>query len=80
MIREVVACAAVIYLVINLVEIMRYPFIGPEGAIIGIALCLAAALFWIRDEHTLHRWESTALWTVVLLFLLYGLMKFGGVL
>jgi hypothetical protein len=34
----------------------------------------------MKDEHRLHTAEIAALWAAVLLFVVYGLLKYGGLL
>jgi hypothetical protein len=47
---------------------------------VAIILAIATAYYLIHDEHRLHISEMAALWAAVLLFLVYGLLKYGGFL
>jgi hypothetical protein len=59
---------------------MDRPGIWLEGLVVSLVLAIATAYFLIHDEHRLHMSEMVALWAAVLLFLVYGVLKYGGVL
>jgi hypothetical protein len=50
-----------------------------EGLVISGALAAATIFYLICDEHKLHTSEIVALWAAVLLFVVYGFLKYGGV-
>ncbi len=52
--------------------------IWSEGIVVAIVLAIATAYYLIHDEHRLHTSEIAALWAAVLLFLVYGVLKYGG--
>jgi hypothetical protein len=51
-----------------------------EGIFVVVVLAIATAYYLLQDEHRTHTSEIIALWSAVLLFVVYGILKFGGVL
>jgi hypothetical protein len=80
MIREAILFGGVLYILITIAQIIDRPAIWSEGIVVAIILGIATAYYLIHDEHRLHISEIAALWAAVLLFVIYGLLKFGGVL
>lgn len=79
MIREVILVGGVIYLVIILLQAVSRPSIAMESIAAGSILAVATMFYWYGKHDCLHRWEIIALWSAVLLFLLYGVLKYSGV-
>lgn len=80
MIREAILFGGILYILITVAQILDRPAIWSEGIIVAIVLAIATAYYLIHDEHRLHTSEIVALWAAVLLFMVYALLKFGGVL
>ena len=80
MIRKAILFGGVLYILITLMQVLDRPTIWLEGIVVSIALAAAAAYYLMQDEHRLHTSEMVALWAAVLLFAVYGFLKFGGVL
>ncbi|MCK9590417.1 MAG: hypothetical protein M0Q91_00195 [Methanoregula sp.] len=80
MIREAILFGGVLYALITIAQIIDRPAIWSEGIIVAIVLAIATACYLIRDEHRLHISEIVALWVAVLLFIIYALLKHGGIL
>jgi hypothetical protein len=80
MIREAILFGGVMYILITIAQIIDRPAILSEGIVVAIILGIATAYYLIHDEHRLHISEIAALWAAVLLFMVYALLKFGGVL
>jgi hypothetical protein len=80
MIREAILFGGVLYILITVAQILDRPTIWSEGIIVALVLAIATAYYLIHDEHRLHLSEIIALWAAVLLFLVYAILKFGGVL
>lgn len=78
MIKEAVVAGVIIYIIINIVQVLDRPSVTIEGFVIIASLVCAGILYWYRNEEILRKWEGAALWAVVLLFLVYGALKFGG--
>ncbi len=78
MIKEAVVVGVIIYIVINIAQVLDRPSVVFEGVVIIASLVCAGILYWYRNEEVMRRWEGAALWAVVLLFLVYGALKFGG--
>jgi hypothetical protein len=80
MIREAILFGGVIYILITIAQVLDRPMIWLEGAVVSVALAAATTFYLIRSEHRLHISEIIALWAAVLLFLVYGMLKYGGFL
>jgi len=80
MIRETILFGGVLYILITIAQIIERPSIWAEGVIVAIVLAIATAYYLIKDEHRLHTAEIVALWAAVLLFMVYGAFKYGGLL
>ena len=78
MIRVAVVAGVIIYIVINIAQVLDRPSVVIEGVVIIASLVCAGILYWYRNEEVMRKWEGAALWAVVLLFLVYGALKFGG--
>ena len=80
MIRETILFGGVLYILITIAQIIERPSIWTEGIVVAIVLAIATAYYLIKDEHRLHTAEIVALWAAVLLFMVYGAFKYGGLL
>jgi hypothetical protein len=80
MIREVILFGGVLYVLITIAQIIDRPSIWTEGVIVAVVLAIATAYYLIKDEQRLHTAEIAALWVAVLLFVVYGTLKYGGLL
>jgi hypothetical protein len=80
MIRKAILFGGALYFLIVVAQIINRPAIWPEGIIVALVLAIATACYLIHDEHRLHISEIVALWTAVLLFMVYAILKFGGFL
>lgn len=80
MIREAILFGGVLYILITLAQVINRPPIRAEGVIVAVVLAIATAYYLMKDEHRLHTAEIAALWAAVLLFVVYGALKFGGIL
>jgi hypothetical protein len=80
MIRKAILFGGTLYVLITVAQIFDRPALWIEGVIVALVLAIATACYLVRDEHRLHLSEIVTLWASVLLFLVYGLLKYGGVL
>jgi hypothetical protein len=80
MIREVILFGGVLYILITIAQVIDRPSILAEGVIVSVVLAIATAYYLMKDEHRLHTAEIAALWAAVLLFVVYGILKYGGML
>ena len=80
MIREAILFGGVLYILITIAQIIDRPTIWSEGIVVALVLAIATAYYLIHDEHRLHMSEIVALWAAVLLFMVYGTLRYGGVL
>ncbi|WP_298667671.1 hypothetical protein [uncultured Methanofollis sp.] len=80
LIKNAVVAGAVVYGVILLIEAARHPSFALTAIATALILAAVGVLFGSKDEHRLKTTEMALLWATVSLFLLYGLLKVGGVL
>jgi len=80
MIRESILFGGALYILLIIAQIIDRPAIWSEGIVVALVLAIATAYYLIHDEHRLHVSEIVALWAAVLLFMVYALLKYGGVL
>ena len=79
MIREAILFGGVLYILITIAQILDRPMIWVEGVVVSVAFAAAITFYLIRDEQKLHISEIVALWAAVLLFVVYGFLKYEGV-
>ena len=46
----------------------------------GIIYLIGAGAFWYHEEEPLKKWEYLVIWVAVLLFVVYGVLHYGGML
>ena len=80
MIREIVLAGGIFYLVINAVQLVQHQSVAGEGLVIGIIYLIGVGAFWYSQEEPLKKWEYLVVWTAVLLFVVYGVLHYGGML
>lgn len=80
MIRKAILFGGVLYILVTILQVLDRPIIWFEGMVVSIALAAATTFYLMNDEHGLHTSEILALWAAVLLFVVYGCLKYGGVL
>jgi hypothetical protein len=76
MIREIILGGAGMYLIILAVQIINRPSVSLEAIAAGSVLALATGIYLYAHPGRIHAWESVALWSAVLLFLVYGIFKY----
>jgi hypothetical protein len=76
MIREVILGAGAMYLIILIAQIIQRPSVGLEAILAGSVLAVAMGVYLSAYPYRIHAGESVAVWTGVLLFLVYGLFKY----
>ncbi|WP_067050162.1 hypothetical protein [Methanofollis ethanolicus] len=80
LIRNAVASSAAVYGAILVVQAVQRPSAAPIALAAALFLAAAGIAFGSGDDRRLKKTEMALLWTCVGLFLLYGLLKTGGVL
>ena len=80
MIRKALVISVIAYIAVITVQILGRPSTAPEGILICSALIAAASFYYVSEKDKLRAWEGAALWGAVSLFVLYGLLKYAGVL
>ena len=80
MIREIVLAGGVFYLLINAIQLAQNQSVGGEGLAVGVIYLVGVGVFWFREEELLKKWEYLVVWVAVLLFVVYGVLHYGGML
>jgi hypothetical protein len=80
MIRKILLAAIIVYIAVSTAQIIQRPSTAPEGVVIGAALLAVISFSYMRDEQGLAKWEGFAIWLAVFLFVLYGILRYAGVL
>ena len=77
---KAVLIGAVFYIALMIIEGAVHPAILPAAAVGSVILGFLATVFLWENEHSVHKGEVIILWTMVLLFAVYGLVFFflGG--
>jgi len=78
MIRNAIAGGAAVYGVIMIVQALQRPSAAAGAIAAAFLLAAAGILLWSTDEHRLKTAEMALIWCCVALFLVYGLLAFGG--
>ena len=79
LIRLVCLMASAFYALLFIIQANEHrPVLGEAIAGIAIIAFLSAVSFQ-TDEHQLHRGEMILVWTCILLFALYALLRAGGI-
>lgn len=79
MIRESILIAGIIYLAVIAIQMLTVPATLFQGAVVGILLLAGTGFYFIRHHELLEHLEIVALWSVILLFVLYALLRLGGI-
>jgi len=80
MIREILLGAGITYLVILIIQIGQRPSTALGALAAGSLILIATGCYWYSRHESVHKWEIVMLWAAILLFVIYGIMKFLGVL
>jgi hypothetical protein len=80
MIREVLLGAGITYLIILVIQIGQRPSTALGALAAASLILIATGFYWYSRHEGVHKWEIIMLWSAILLFVIYGIMKFFGVL
>jgi hypothetical protein len=80
MIREVVLGAGITYLLILAFQIIQRPSTATAAIAAGSLIMIGAGFYWYGSHEGVHKWEIIMLWSAILLFVIYGILKFAGVI
>ena len=80
MIREILLGAGITYLIILAIQIIQRPSVATGALAAGSLIMIAAGFYWYGSHEGVHKWEIIMLWSAILLFVIYGILKFSGVL
>jgi hypothetical protein len=80
MIREVVLGAGITYLLLLAFQIIQRPSTATAAIAAGSLIMIGAGFYWYGSHKGVHKWEIIMLWAAILLFVIYGILKFAGVI
>ena len=74
-----VVAGAAFYVILMLLESSLHPAVLP-GAILGAVLIgILAGIFIWKSDHAKHTGEMILVWVMIFGFVIYGLLRFWGV-
>jgi hypothetical protein len=79
MIRESILIAGIIYLAVIMIQVLTVSATLLQGVIVGILILAGTGFYFIRHHELLEHLEIVALWSVILLFVVYALLRLWGV-
>jgi hypothetical protein len=79
MIRKILLAAVLIYIAVSIIQIVQRPSTAVEGVVIAAALLAVISFSFMRSEQELATWEGVAVWLAIFLFVVYGILKYAGV-
>jgi len=74
------AAGAAFYIVLMLIESSLHPVVLPAALAGSLLLCALATLFVWKNDHAKHMGEMILVWVMIFFFVIYGLLRFLGVL
>ncbi|MCE5297587.1 MAG: hypothetical protein MUE45_03565 [Methanoregulaceae archaeon] len=80
MIREILLGAGITYLIILAIQVIQRPSVATGALAAGSVIMIAAGIYWYGSHEGVHKWEIIMLWSAIFLFVIYGILKFSGVL
>lgn len=80
MIREILLGAGITYLIILAIQVIQRPSVATGALAAGSVIMIAAGIYWYGSHEGVHKWEIIMLWSAIFLFVIYGILKFLGVL
>lgn len=79
-IRTVLLTGSAFYAILFIIQALQYQPAWIES-LVGISIVgFLCALSFKTDEHELHSGEMILIWTCILLFALYALLRTGGII
>lgn len=80
LIEKAVVAGIAVYILLMAAEIISHPSVL-AGAVIGaLLLGIVASVFLSTREHAVHTGEMILVWAMILLFVLYGVLCWFGVI
>ena len=80
LIEKAVVAGIAAYILLMAAEIISHPAVL-AGAVIGaVLLGIVASVFLSTREHAVHTGEMILVWAMILLFVLYGVLCWFGVI
>lgn len=80
LIAKVVAAAVAFYILLMAFEIISHPAVLAAAVIGAVLLGIVASVFLSSREHAVHTGEMILVWIMILLFVLYGVLCWFGVI
>ena len=80
LVEKAVVAGIAAYILLMAAEIISHPAVL-AGAVIGaVLLGIVASVFLSTREHAVHTGEMILVWAMILLFVLYGVLCWVGVI
>ena len=80
LIEKAVVAGVAFYILLMVLEVISHPAVL-AGAVIGAVLFgILASVFLSSREHAVHTGEMVLVWVMILLFVLYGVLCWFGVI
>lgn len=80
LIEKAVVAGVAFYILLMVLEVISRPAVL-AGAVIGaVLLGILASVFLSSREHAVHTGEMVLVWVMILLFVLYGVLCWFGVI
>ncbi|WP_319379087.1 hypothetical protein [uncultured Methanocorpusculum sp.] len=71
---------AAFYIILMLIELSLHPAVLPAALLGSILLAALATVFVWKSDHAKHTGEMVLIWVMIFCFIIYGLLRFWGVL
>lgn len=80
LIEKAVVAGVAFYILLMILEVISHPVVL-AGAVAGaVLLGILASVFLYSREHAVHTGEMVLVWVMILLFVLYGVLYWFGVI
>jgi hypothetical protein len=80
LITKTIVVTNAVYILLTILEVINHPAVL-TGAILGVVLFgIVASAFLSIHEHAVHTGEMVLVWTMILLFVFYGVCCWFGVI
>ncbi|ABN06743.1 hypothetical protein Mlab_0569 [Methanocorpusculum labreanum Z] len=74
------AAGAAFYIILMLIESALHPVVLPAALVGSLLLGALASLFVWKSDHAKHTGEMVLIWVMIFCFIIYGILRFWGVL
>ncbi len=68
------------YIILMLIELSLHLSVLPAALVGSLLLAALATVFFWKNDHMKHTGEMVLIWVMIFCFVIYGLLRFWGVL